>query len=365
MSVNRFSWKNELNPGKLPTACVVRYGAYGDTIQAMSVIRQLKKDGYHVTLLTQHPSHEAVMMDPSIDRMVVQTMNQVPMGQLGHFWPWFERYGAPGGKKFDKWVNLTESVESNLLAIPGNIRFMWSPKARHAAMDINYLEFQHLVAGCEYNPSYTFYSNDEEKAWRAREIEKMKKAGIEQYILWPLAGSSRTHKVYPHAPGVWEHLIKYYPGWGVVTTGDDTCKVLEEGHVGRPRMWCAAGKYTFRQTLLLMEEAKVVVGPETGVMSAAAFYPMPKIALLTHSTVKNLTRDWVNTTSIWAPKTVCPGRGNNEVPACHKMLPNFEGCRQHEKTLVAQCSSETDPAWVWEVLQVCIKTGQAPVWSPP
>lgn len=365
MSINRFSHKNVFNPGKLPTACVVRYGAYGDTIQAMSIVKQLKKDGFHVTLLTQNPSHEAILMDPNIDRLVVQTMNQVPMAQLGLFWPWFEMHGSPDGKRYDRWVNLTESVESNLLAIPGNIRFVWPAKARHEIMNRNYLELQHYIAGCDYNPSFTFYSSDEEKKWRDLELAKMKKAGIEKYILWPLAGSSRTHKLYPHAPGVWEHLLKHYPTWGIVTTGDISCNILEKGFEGRPRMWLSAGKYTFRQTLLLMETAHVVVGPETGVMSAAAFYPMPKIALLTHSTVENLTRDWVNTTSIWAPNTHCPGRGNNEVPACHKMLPGFEGCRQNEKTLVAQCSTETDPAWVWEALQVCMNEGKAPVWSPP
>lgn len=363
--IRKFSWKDKKNPQDLPTACVVRYGAYGDTIQAMSVIAQLKKDGYHVTLLTQHPSHEGILLDPNIDRLVIQTQNQVPMAQLGMFWPWFELFGGPQHKKFDKWVNLTESVEANLLALPGNIRFVWTPKARHELMDFNYLEHQHNLAGCEYNPSFTFYSNDEEKRWRKDELEKIRKAGIKKYILWPLAGSSRTHKIYPHAHAIWDHVLKHYPEWGVVTTGDHTCKALETSFEGRPRMWLAAGKYTFRQTMLLMETADVVIGPETGVMSGAAFYPMPKVALLTHSTVKNLTRDWVNTVSLWAPKTVCPGRGDGTIQACHKMLPTFEGCRQNEKTMVAQCSTETLPEWVWEVLQACMNTGKAPEWSPP
>jgi ADP-heptose:LPS heptosyltransferase len=287
------------------------------------------------------------------------------MAQLGQFWPWWENYGIGNGKKYDHWVNLTESVEANLLAMPGNIRFVWPAKARHDLMNFNYLEHQHRIARCDYNPSFTFYSSDEEKQWRDRELAKMKKAGIEKYILWPLAGSSRTHKIYPHAPSIWEHVLRHYPEWGIVTTGDPTCKALETGFEGRQRMWLCSGKLSFRQVLLLMETANVVIGPETGVMSGAAFYPMPKVALLTHSTVENLTRDWVNTSSMWAPNTHCPGRGLNEAPACHKMLPSFEGCRQNEKTMVAQCSSETQPEWVWEVLQACMNTGVAPKWSPP
>lgn len=364
MSTQRFSWKNKLNPQGLPTACVIRYGAYGDIVQAMSVVRQLKKDGFHVTFVTQHPGHEVAMMDPAIDRLVIQTVNQIPMAQLGMFWPWFEQFGAPGAKKFDKWVNLTESVESNLLAIPGNIRFVWPALARHNMMNRNYLELQHEIGKCDYNPSYTFYSNDEEKKWRELELARMKKAGITKYVFWPLAGSSRTHKLWPHAHHIWEHLLKHYPDWGVLTTGDDTCQLLEKGFEGRQRMWLTSGKYSMRQSLLMMETASVVIGPETGLMSAAAFYPMPKVALLTHSTVENLTRDWVNTTSMWAPNTHCPGRGANEAPACHKMLPSFEGCLQNPETKVAQCSTETLPEWVWGVIQVCMNEGKAPQWSP-
>jgi hypothetical protein len=101
-------------------------------------------------------------------------------------------------------------------------------------------------------------------------------------------------------------------------------------------------------------------------MSIAAFYPMPKIVFLSHSTPENLTRDWVNTTSLWAPSTWCPGRGKNEVPACHMMIPKFEpGCRRNTETGVAQCASEIKPEWVWDVLQRAIHEGSAGTWYPP
>src|SRR5216684_833086 len=110
MSIHKFSHKVVLNPAGLPTAAVVRYGAYGDLVQAMSLVTQLKKDGYHTTLICQYPGSELVRHDPSIDRLIIQTQNQLPIQQLGLFWAWFEARGAPGGKKFDKWINLTESV---------------------------------------------------------------------------------------------------------------------------------------------------------------------------------------------------------------------------------------------------------------
>jgi ADP-heptose:LPS heptosyltransferase len=334
-------------------------------IQAMSLVNQLKKDGYHVTVIAQHPGTELIKHDPLIDRLIVQTQNQVPIMQLGFFWAWFQNKGAPGGKPFDKWINLTESVESNLLIPPGNIKFVWEPRARHVFMQHNYLEFQHLIGDVPYVPSFTFYPTEEEKRWRDQERARMKKAGIEKYILWSLAGSSRTHKIYPHSSAVWDHVLQYYPGWGVLTVGDPSCYELEKTHDGKPRMWLTSRSYTIRQVLTMMETADVVVGPETGVMSAAAWYPMPKVLFLSHSTVENLSRDWINTASLWSPKTHCVGRGANLVPACHKMLPSFEGCTRSPSSGVAQCATDIKPEWVWAALQTCMQTGKAPEWQPP
>lgn len=368
MSKHLFSHKKKLNPEGLKTACVIRYGAIGDLVQAMSLVTQLKRDGYHVTLVAQHPGTEAVKHDPNIDHFVVQTQNQVPISQLGFFWKWFEERGAPGEKKFDKWVNLTESVESNLLIQPGNIKFVWNPKARAAYMSgHNYLAFQHLIGDVPYNPSFKFYPTEEERRWREQERERMKKAGIEKYIFWCLAGSSRTHKVYPHSAVLWNHVLEYYPNWGVMTIGDPTCYEFEKSHEGKPRMWLTSRTYTLRQAFTMMETADVVFAPETGLASAAAWYDMPKVISLSHSSIENLTRDWRNTSSIYSPRTTCPGRGSvpGEVLNCNLMLPAFEGCRRSEVTGVAQCVTDTKPEWVWEMLQVCMKTGRAPKWEPP
>jgi hypothetical protein len=232
-------------------------------------------------------------------------------------------------------------------------------------MNHNYLEFQHLIAQVKYVPTFTFYPTDEEKRWRDAELARMRKAGIQKFIFWSLAGSSRTHKVYPHAQVIWEHVLQYYPDWGIVTIGDPSCAPFEGEYKNRQRMWCTSGRYSIRQGMTLQQAADCVVGPETGFMSSAAFLPMPKVVFLSHSTVENLTRDWVNTVSLYAPKTHCPGRGENEAPACHKMLPTFEGCRANDKFGAAQCTVETLPEWTWEVLQTCMRTGSAPSWSPP
>jgi hypothetical protein len=92
---------------------------------------------------------------------------------------------------------------------------------------------------------------------------------------------------------------------------------------------------------------------------------MPKVVFLSHSTPENLTKHWVNTTSMWAPFTRCPGRGENEAPACHQMHPKFEpACRRHETQGTAQCVAEIKPEWVWNVLQQAMVEGKAPYWQP-
>jgi ADP-heptose:LPS heptosyltransferase len=367
LSIHRFSWKIDPNPEKKLTVGIVRYGAFGDLVQAVSICRAFKKHGYHVTLFCSYPPSEIAALEPSIDKMIVQRINQIPMPWLGAFWVWMSKKWM--GKGFDRWVNLTESVESTLLAMEGNIKFEWPPVVRHQYMNQNYLEFQHKIAGVPYSKDpaehFRFFPTDEEKKWLKEERERMRKRGIQKFVLWNLAGSSRSHKLYPHQQAIWEHVLKHYPDWGVVTVGDGSCADLESLKT-EPRMWHTSGKWTIRQVLAAMELSDVVFGPETGVMSAAAFYPMPKILLLTHSTVENLSRDWVNTTSIWAPSTVCPGRGMNLAPACHMMHSKFEpGCRQNPEFGTAQCVVEIDPAWVWHHLQAAMRTGSGGQWTPP
>ena len=125
------SWKNREKPKK--SCGVVRYGAFGDLLQASSVFAGLKAQGYHVTLYTSPPGSDVVRLDPNIDAFYYQDKDQVPNHLLGEFWAYHK-------KKYDKWVNLSESVEATFLALPGRTLHNWPPKVRHQMMNRNYLE---------------------------------------------------------------------------------------------------------------------------------------------------------------------------------------------------------------------------------
>lgn len=330
------------------SVAVVRYGAFGDLMQASSVFAGLKRQGYHVTLFSSPPGSDVVSYDPNIDAHILQDKDQVPNAALGEYWAYWRA-------KFDKWINLSESVEGTFLAMPGRTPHAWPPAVRHAMMNRNYLEFQHELAGVPHRPSVRFYATAEERAWARRERSRMG----ETVILWQLAGSSRMHKTYPYLDEIVARLMISYPKVDVVLTGGPECAELEAGWESEPRVHCTSGKWSIRQTLAFLDECQVIVGAETGVLNAACCLPVPKIVFLSHSTHENLTRDWVNTLALSAPSVTCPGRGANEAPACHMLHYSWEHCLRGETKGVAVCMEGIHPARAWDAIQNAILTGRA------
>lgn len=340
------SYQTRVKPPK--AACVVRFGAWGDLMQASSVFAGLKKQGWHVTVMSSPPGSDIITHDPNIDVHFLQDKDQVLNAALGDYWRYWK-------KKFDKWVNLSESVEGAFLAMPGRIQHEWPPALRHKMMNVNYLQHQHELAGVPDEIRVRFYATEEEKAWAKAEREKMGKT----VLLWQLAGSSRMHKTYPYLDEIVARLMISYPDVDVVMTGGPECVCLEAGWDEEPRVHRTSGVWSIRQTLSFLDEADVIVGAETGVLNAAACLPVPKIVFLSHSTRNNLTRDWTNTVSLSSPHTSCPGRGDNEAPACHQLHYTFEHCKKGEAKGVAACMEEIHPALVWEAIQQAILTRKA------
>lgn len=320
--------KNEYNYRKAKakkTVLVCRFGAFGDLMQASSVFAGLKKQGYHVTLMTSPPGSDVVKFDENIDQFMLLDRDQVPNADLGAFWKW-------QAKKYDKFVNLSESVEGTFLAMPGRSAHAFPPALRHKLMNHNYVEVQHEIAGVPHDPQIKFFATPEEKNWARKTRLKMG----DFVILWSLAGSS-VHKTWAGLDPVLAFLMLEYKNVDVVLVGGPESVILEAGWEKEPRVHRTCGKWSIRQSLAFINEADLVIGPETGVLNAAAMVDIPKIVFLSHSTVENLTRDWLHTTSLWGQETVCKGRGNNEAPACHQMHYGWAECTKHESGVGAQC----------------------------
>lgn len=303
------------------TCCVVRYGGFGDLLQAASVIPELVKQGYRVTVMTTPKGQVAIKHDPYITDFILQDTDQVSNEELPRYW-------ACWARKFDKFVNLSMSVEGSLLLMPGDLRNKWPKKAVHATLNYNYTEQNHNIADVPYVLNQRFYAKKDELVWAKNERDKARGP----VVCWSLAGSS-LHKVSPFFDTIAARLMIETNAY-VVFLGDDKCKILEGGSWdNEPRVWCRSGDWGLRKAMAFTRFADVVVGSETGLMNAIALENVEKIVLLSHSSVTNLTRDWVNTTSLEPTKTHCY--------PCHKLNLGSNDCPKTDVMLAGEAVKTT------------------------
>jgi ADP-heptose:LPS heptosyltransferase len=328
------------------TACVCRYGAMGDMLQVSSILPQLKKDGYHVTVMC-HPDGKVVLEnDPNIDEFLVQDRDQVPNGELLPYWD-------AVSKKFDRWININGTCEGPLLAVPGRENHRFPDSVRRKYMNLNYLEFMAEVAELPYVPGLHFYPTAEEESAAAGRIKSFEgvlnksfvigQKFIQPYvIMWVLSGSS-VHKFWPHQDAVIARIMLEIPNACIMFVGDNACKMLEAGWENEQRIQCLSGELSIRETLALAQQCQLVVGPETGILNGVSFESMAKVVFLSHSTEQNLTRDWVNTEGLHSTTTPCY--------PCHRLHYNRDFCPEDAETGAAQCQKDLHPSTVWEAIQ--------------
>lgn len=307
------------------TVCVVRYGGFGDMIQAANVLPALKREGYHVTVMTTPKGQEILANDPNIDAWYIQDHDQVPNPELPAFW-------SVVSKRFDKFVNLCESVEGTLIAMPGRANHGWPDKLRRMMLGINYLEFTSELAGVPYASESRFYPTEEEAS------AAKAKLGPGLNIVWALAGSS-CHKFYPGQDVVIAKLLLEFPDCRIFLVGDAACLILEAGWEKEERVVCLSGELGIRDTLALAKAADIVIGCETGVLNAVAFEANRKVVLLSHSSHENLTKHWENTIALVPNGLDCY--------PCHRLHYTREFCREDKETGAAMCQRLIDPTDVY------------------
>lgn len=325
-----YSYKN---PRPEKRAAVVRYGAFGDALQASALLPALKEQGFHITFYTTPRAEEVLRHDPHIDRFYIQDTDQVPNHALADFWAW-------ESEKYDRWINLSESVEGALLALPGRTNHAWPHDMRHKYLNINYAEFAADLAQVPHGGKQKFYATDEEKAWAAKE---RKAFGGDFLVMYSLSGSS-VHKVWPWMDHLFARILLAMPNVRIVTVGDDMSQLLEQGWDKEPRVICKSGKYTIRQSMALLEQCDMVIGPETGMLNAAAHLDVPKVVFLSHSSQENLTKHWKNVFALEPANTDCY--------PCHMMHYGFEHCRRDEASGTAKCQSDISLERAWVAFEI-------------
>ena len=313
-------------PANTKRACVVRYGGFGDMLQAAGVLPALKADGFHVTVMTTPRGRSVIEHDPNVDAFFIQDENQVPNHLLADFWEF-------QAKKYDRFVNLSESIEGTLLSIPGRANHAWPKEVRHRYMNKNYHEFTAEIAGVKFSPDGKFYPTEFERAQAQAMV-----AAKGFTVLYALSGSSQ-HKFYAGQDAVIAALLLAVPDITIFLAGDEACRILEAGWEKEPRVVCLSGEQTIRETLALAQAVDCVVGPETGVLNAVGFDSgVAKVCLLSHSSIENLTKHWVNAYPIEPAGMDCY--------PCHRLHYGMRHCFEDAETGTAMCQVSIKPARV-------------------
>jgi ADP-heptose:LPS heptosyltransferase len=284
-----------------PRALVVRYGAFGDHLIASPVPKRLSDDGFHVTYQCTTRALPVIANNPYIDEVLLIEEGLVDPKRLGPYW---DRVS----KDYDKFVNLSETLEAKFLKVPQRNDGFFDPpaKRRLECGGTNYYDYALEAAGYTDTPRPRpeLYPTPIERGigqmfrrkWEGRFL-----------VLWAMSGSA-PHKAYPWAAEVALEFLERHKDAITFTVGDEICRLLEWDH---PRAHKKANQWDIRSSMLATQYVDLVIGPETGVVNAAGCYPTPKICMLTHSNKINLTKYYANDLSMQAEIECSP---------CHRMI---------------------------------------------
>jgi ADP-heptose:LPS heptosyltransferase len=322
-------------------ACVARFGGIGDNLVAASVLAPLKRMGYMTEMLTSEPNHIVYHHNPHIDKLTVKNADRdLPRNDL----PMWQKWMEGRAHEYDVFVHASHSMEGRHSAFKTMTLFWWPPEMRRKLCAGSFLETVHDIAGVPYEFGPLYFVTEEERN-NARKVTKI--IG-DRYVCWVLSGT-RIDKVYPYAPNAIGRIIKEI-GAPVLLLGgpsekeqamaDTILNTVTTQNGNRDGLFRAIPEasgekcWPLRTSLALVHGASIVVTPDTGPAWAVAMEPMPKIVMVSHASAENITKHWVNTTTLHAD----PDR----VPCwpCHRLHDDIDTCVINKGGNGAACISD-------------------------
>jgi ADP-heptose:LPS heptosyltransferase len=277
-----------------PRACVCRYGALGDMVILTPLIRRLAEDGYEVTMNVTPYAAKLLEQNPFVHNIILQEREAIPNPDLGEYW-------AEWKGDYDRYINLSESIEGSLLRVEGRKDYFTSQAWRERTGNKNY--YDHTMERGGYPEvkgvrGELFFSNAEER--RAREFFEPLAGRF--VILWAMNGSA-SHKAFPLFEPVAREWLADHPDTTIICCGDYAAKLLEFDH---PQVICKCGEWTVREAAIATKYASLVVGPETFLLNAAACWDTPKIVFMSHSGADALCKYWTNCQALEPDRKIAP-----------------------------------------------------------
>ena len=308
-------------------ACVVRLGSVGDNLMASATFPYLKSRFDKLEVICAEPYHVIFENNPHIDKLTVKKS-----GTPGGDGMAFQNYWLDRADDYEFFVHLSHSCEGLRAIAASQTAFYWPAEARRKLFGQSYLETVADIVDVPYDRlEPNFYPTDAELD-NALEI---KHSIGDKYIAWVLSGS-RWDKLWPHTMTAVARVIKEMH-WPVILTGVpgkdyDLASVITE-HVRRANgsiegLHLAMSSdlekpsWPIRRVLTQVQQADIVVTPDTGPAWAVAKLPIPKIVLLSHAGLDSITKHWRNTVTLHADQARVP------CWPCHLLHDSKESCQR-------------------------------------
>ena len=304
--------------------------------------------GYAVEVITTKKgsnTHTIFLNNPFVDKLTLKDDGEIPGG--GKEWQqWFAKRSG----EYDVFANLSHSMEYLHSFFESQTQFWWPQEFRRKIAAGSYLETVHDIVGVPHVFGPLFFPTDEELGhalqWK-REVSG-------PYLSWVAAGS-RVDKIYPYAAMAIGRIIKELNIpvvlFGVGDKQTEMCNQMRDHIVrqngDRKNLYLAVQdnvepekRWPLRATLTQALVSDLVVTPDTGVAWAVAMEEMPKVVMVSHASVENITKHWVNTKTLHADPMRVPcwpcHRLHDTIDTC---VPNKDG--GHAAACISDISVET------------------------
>lgn len=305
-----------------PRVLIIRDGAIGDMVQITPAIRAWSQHGYRVVVACHGDEGAAVFAN---NPHVSQIINLPDQPSWEHRTRAVRRLVATGS--YAKWVDLAGNIEGQYLWHSNRPEYHASPSFRRALnADVNYLEHLNIaVLGGDSVRMELFESPAE-----AELFARFRAQFPGKRLVYAQLNGSSLNKAWPFWP-VFVAELHEDPGVVVITGGAGRSSILELGiseYPGVdhrrfvPLVSHGEGKgWTLRHSLLLTKHVDLVVGPETGIVNAAACWDTPKVVLHSHTAPRQLEGNhWANTISIVPDPERCP------CAPCYRIVGDTDPC---------------------------------------